>query len=93
MSLRLGHAALRVQDLPRARAFYEGVLGLTVVWEPDAENLYLSSGSDNLALHQVPLDPPAPSVGSSLEGKQASQVLDHLGFFVERPEEVDEWAD
>src|SRR5262245_40181658 len=27
---------------------------MTVVWEPDPDNVYLSSGWDNLALHRAP---------------------------------------
>ena len=49
----LWHVALRVTDLRRSRAFYEGLFGMQVVWAPDPDNLYLSSGSDNLALHQI----------------------------------------
>ena len=44
------------------------------------ENLYLTSGSDNLALHQV----------SEVVPKGA---LDHLGILVEQPEQVDLWAE
>ena len=29
---------------------------MKIVWRPDADNLYLSSGSDNLALHRAPQD-------------------------------------
>jgi catechol 2,3-dioxygenase-like lactoylglutathione lyase family enzyme len=44
----LRHVALRVTNLARSRAFYEALLGMQVVWEPDADNVYLSSGTDNL---------------------------------------------
>ena len=50
----LWHLALRVKDVSRSRAFYEGLFGMNVVWAPDPDNLYLSSGRDNLALHQIP---------------------------------------
>ncbi|HEX7767813.1 MAG TPA: VOC family protein, partial [Nitrospira sp.] len=52
----LRHLALRVTDLPTSRRFYEDLLGMKVVWEPDTDNVYFSSGSDNLALHQIPCD-------------------------------------
>src|SRR3970040_2316753 len=50
----LRHLALKVTDLARSRKFYEEFFGMQVVWEPDPENVYLSSGRDNLALHLIP---------------------------------------
>jgi catechol 2,3-dioxygenase-like lactoylglutathione lyase family enzyme len=47
------HIALKVRDIAKAKSFYRSMLGMDVVWEPDPENVYLSSGYDNLALHQV----------------------------------------
>ena len=52
-----------------------------VVWEPDPQNVYLTSGSDNLALHELPRESDPGSV---------SQQLDHLGFVVETIERVKE---
>jgi len=65
------------------RRFYTDVLGFAVEWEPDADNLYLSSGVDNLALHQAPLESATPSAG---------QTLDHLGLIVRDIDDVDRWA-
>ncbi|MEK7210930.1 MAG: VOC family protein, partial [Candidatus Binatota bacterium] len=47
------HIALKVGDIRRSRAFYQEILGMEVVWQPDPQNVYLSSGCDNLALHKV----------------------------------------
>src|SRR5471032_3535731 len=49
----LRHLALHARDLEAMRRFYVDVLGFSVEWEPDADNVYLSSGTDNLALHRA----------------------------------------
>lgn len=79
----LRHVALRVMNLKRSRAFYEQLLGMKVVWEPDADNVYVSSGTDNLALHQI-----AAGELSAYESQNA-QRLDHLGVILESPQAVD----
>jgi catechol 2,3-dioxygenase-like lactoylglutathione lyase family enzyme len=73
--LGLRHLALRVRDPQRSKRFYCDFFAMRVVWEPDPDNVYLSSGLDNLALHRQ--DVPGPG------------ALDHLGFIVDAPEEVD----
>ena len=45
----LRHLALNVRDLPAMKRFYVELLGFAVEWEPDPDNIYLSSGIDNLA--------------------------------------------
>jgi len=82
----LRHLALRVTDMKKARSFYEGLLGMKVVWEPDPQNVYLTSGHDNLALHEVP-----PEERKAFRSG-TDQPLDHLGFLVESPEAVEVWA-
>jgi len=81
--LGLRHVALRVTDLARSRAFYEGLFGMRPVWQPDPDNLYLSSGMDNLALHQIPSAELAEYLG------RRAQFLDHVGIVVDKPETVD----
>jgi catechol 2,3-dioxygenase-like lactoylglutathione lyase family enzyme len=75
------HIALKVRDVTRSKEFYMDLLGMDVVWEPDPENVYLSSGCDNLAIHQVTGDFPDAA---------AERQLDHLGFVVESIERVRE---
>jgi catechol 2,3-dioxygenase-like lactoylglutathione lyase family enzyme len=47
------HIALKVKNMAQSKEFYHNILGMEVVWEPDPHNAYLSSGCDNLALHQL----------------------------------------
>ena len=75
------HIALKVKDMTRSKDFYQNFLGMNVVWEPDPQNVYLSSGCDNIALHQVP---------EKYAASFAEQQLDHLGFIVESVERVKE---
>ena len=78
----LRHLALQVADMTRARDFYENLMGMTMVWGPDPENVYLTSGCDNLALHVMPeKDRPSFDTGKG-------QAMDHFGFIVESPEAV-----
>jgi catechol 2,3-dioxygenase-like lactoylglutathione lyase family enzyme len=79
----LRHLALRVADVERAREFYARVFGMRTVWQPDADNAYMSSGCDNLALHR------------GAGGDPSAQALDHLGFIAASVAEVKEgyaWA-
>jgi catechol 2,3-dioxygenase-like lactoylglutathione lyase family enzyme len=75
------HIALKVRSAAQSKLFYQKILGMDVVWEPDAQNVYLSSGCDNIAIHEV-----SASFLQTAEEKQ----LDHLGFVVESIERVRE---
>ena len=85
----LRHLALHARDLDAMRRFYVDVLGFAVEWEPDADNIYLSSGIDNLALHRS--GSLAAGRASTAE-RHAPSALDHFGLIVRSPEEVDRWA-
>src|SRR5690349_15272268 len=79
----LRHIALMVTHFSACEHFYKELIGMSVDWQPDKDNLYLTSGSDNLALHRAPTD----------FNPSKHQRLDHLGFFLDGPEEVDAWFD
>src|SRR5262245_54954335 len=64
------HLALKVNNLEEMQKFYVDILGFEIEWQPDPQNLYITSGSDNLALHEV-----AENVTPG--------ALDHLGILVE----------
>ena len=79
--LGIRHLALFARAFDEMRRFYVERLGFAVEWEPDGDNVYLTSGTDNLALHRAaPGD--APPAGR----------LDHLGLLVRRADDVDRWA-
>lgn len=79
--LGLRHLALNARDLEAMQAFYTDLLGFTVEWAPDPDNVYLTSGRDNLALHRAP---------DGAAG--AASPLDHLGLIVADAGDVDRWA-
>lgn len=83
----LRHLALNVQRLDEMKRFYTDLLGFQVEWEPDPDNVYLSSGVDNLALHRA-ASPCSPESGAGGH----SSPLDHLGLIVAAIEDVDCWA-
>jgi len=86
----LRHVALNVTNLSVSKAFYQTWFGMTVVWEPDAENVYMSSGIDNLALHQIPRDSCVHrNDGEQVHRQHHGQQLDHLGFIMDSPDSVD----
>jgi catechol 2,3-dioxygenase-like lactoylglutathione lyase family enzyme len=82
----LRHLALKVRDLEAMKRFYVDVLGFSPDWEPDADNVYLTSGTDNLALHRA-----APASTRASAEERASS-LDHLGLVVAAAADVDRWA-
>jgi len=78
----LHHVAFTVKNFAECEYFYVELLGMRIDWRPDPDNLYLTTGSDNLALHRAPHDfQPAPH-----------QHLDHIGFFLKKHEDVDDWC-
>jgi catechol 2,3-dioxygenase-like lactoylglutathione lyase family enzyme len=70
-TLGMRHVALLVDDMVACEVFYCELMGMQVEWRPDEQNVYLTGGSDNLALHQSP----------SGHDRAGVQRLDHIGFF------------
>ena len=93
----LRHAALNVADPQISKEFYVRVLKMQVEWEPDADNIYLTSGGqDNLAIHRAKPTPLGFVAGqAAASGPVAThsshQRLDHLGFALPTPQDVDAW--
>src|ERR1700674_1617131 len=103
----LRHLALNVRRFDEMKRFYVDLLGFAVEWEPDADNVYLSSGIDNLALHRASITAPPPAASPSAASPPAASPppasppaaslspaspLDHLGLIVRDAEDVDRWA-
>ena len=74
----LRHVALRVNRLEACEQFYTRLLGYRVEWRPDQDNVYLTCGVDNLALHRC-------------DRAATSGRLDHIGIVVNTPAAVDDW--
>jgi len=73
------HVALWVNNFVECEKFYVDLIGMQVEWRPDEDNLYLCSGCDNVALHRSDKD------------MSAAQHLDHIGFVLNKIEDVDDW--
>jgi len=80
-TLGLRHVALQVRDLEACERFYADLLGMRVEWRPDPDNVYLTGGADNLALHRI----------SGPHADAAQQRLDHIGFMLRDIGQVDAW--
>lgn len=77
----LRHVALYVVNLESTEKFYVDLMGMSVEWRPDPDNVYLTSGNDNLALHR----------GREGFDPDGDQVLDHIGFILRKADDVDDW--
>ena len=75
------HVALFVNNFEATESFYVDLLGMSVEWRPDEDNVYLCGGNDNLALHRA----------TQTATIDSFQKLDHIGFIIKTPEQVDEW--
>ena len=73
------HVALNVTNIEACEKFYVDLLGMQVEWRPDPDNIYLTSGHDNVAIHRA------------VEESNGNQSLDHIGFILKDIEDVDVW--
>lgn len=79
----LRHVALTIENFEACEHFYTDLMGMRVYWRPDVDNVYLTSGNDNLALHRAKAD----------FQPTAHQRLDHIGFILNEMNQVDDWYD
>jgi catechol 2,3-dioxygenase-like lactoylglutathione lyase family enzyme len=84
--LGLRHLALYIarDRFDAALHFYREGMGMQIDWQPDDDAAYLTSGTDNLALHR------AAEVSAEPHGR-APSGLDHLGFMVPDAVAVNAW--
>lgn len=75
----LRHIALRVNSLQECIDFYTSIIGMTLEHET-TDYAYLTSGDDNLSLHQ-----------SGTANFAQTQRLEHFGFAISSTEDVDAW--
>ena len=71
-NLGMRHLALKVKNFQECLFFYTKVLGMSIDWKPDDNNVYLTNGPDNLALHY----------DSNVSSNRDDSRLDHFGIFV-----------
>ena len=88
----LRHLALNVRDLEGMKRFYRDLLGFAVEWEPDPDNVYMTSGVDNLALHRSTSSTAPAEALTPNAAKGSAQTLDHLGVIVRDMDDVDRWG-
>ena len=80
-SLGIRHLALKVSNFEECLKFYTEILGMVIDWKPDDENVYLTNGLDNLALHY----------DKDVSGDKCDSRLDHFGIFIKKKEDIDKY--
>ncbi len=78
-NLGIRHLALKVKNFDECFKFYTEILGMKVDWKPDDENVYLTNGKDNLALHY----------DKGISSNKNDTRLDHFGIFVKNKNDID----
>ena len=84
--LGLRHVALWIESavFDRTVQFWVDAIGMRVDWRPDDDNVYLTSGTDNVALHRAP---------ASRSVDHSRSALDHVGLCVPTAADVHAWHD
>ena len=80
-TLGIRHIALKIKNFEQCLQFYTDVFGMKIDWQPDNKNVYLTNGSDNLALH----------LNEDLQDDNSQNRLDHFGIMLQKNEDVDYW--
>ena len=80
-TLGIKHVALKVKNFDNCLKFYTDILGMDIDWQPDDDNVYLSNGKDNLALHK----------DSNLDLSSKNNRLDHYGIMLKTKNDVNYW--
>lgn len=86
------HVALNVDALQECLRFYTDLLGMRIEWQPDADNAFLCSGSDNLALHRR-IEPASADAAKPETTEHRQGRLDHIGFIIDNIDDIDLWYD
>ncbi len=87
------HVALFVRDMGVMERFYRDILGYVEEWRPSERELYMTRGSDNLALHAVAPVPATVAGEGPRNDNPGESRLDHIGLVMSKPEDVDAWAE
>ena len=79
-TLGIRHLALKVRKFKECLHFYSVILKMEIDWQPDDENVYLTNGRDNLALH----------FDNTIDLSSQCR-LDHFGILLLKKEDVNLW--
>ena len=78
-SLGIRHLALKVKNFKECFVFYTQVLGMKVDWKPDDQNVYLTNGVDNLAIHY----------DENISDVKNDSRLYHFGILIKNKDDID----
>src|SRR5262245_27284285 len=82
--------AIHTEDMPRSRAFYEGVLGLAPIYNDDRLNAYAVSGRDVLLVFRRGVAAKTVTLPSGTIPGHAVDGTLHVAFAIPK-DELDRW--